>query len=185
MSFSNWIIPAAALAATIFTGGAATPALASASGGAAGAGAAGGLLGSGASGAGGGLLGEASAAAGAETAAAPAWNLAAQEASNGGLGLDAFGWKGATAGLPGMLNTATSSAPGILNTAGRAASTAATVKSLMPQERPMPPAPPFQSGGGGGSVQGMYQNMQQNRLAQQQYEMQNRALRAQRLNSIG
>lgn len=117
----------------------------------------------------GGLLGAAPAAG------SQAGMLAAQEA---GLGSSALGWGGATTGLQGAMNAA----PGMITPALKAAQTASTVQSMMPQEKPVTPAPAFSSGGGNGSLQGMYQNLQNQRLAQKQYED---AMRARRRGLIG
>lgn len=123
-----------------------------------------------ASGAGGGLLGAAPAAG------SQAGMLAAQEA---GMGLGSLGWKGATTGLQGAINSG--AAGSLLDTAGNAAKTASTVKSLMPQEQPIQQSPLFTTGGGT-QMGNVYQSMQQQRLALQQA---NEAMKLRRQQQIG
>ena len=106
--------------------------------------------------------------------------LAAQEA---GLGTSSLGWGGATTGMQGLLNSA-GGANGLLKTAGNAANTAAAVKGLMPQDQPMPVAPPFQPAANP-TLSNMYQSMQSNRLAQLQNDAAAKAQRQQRIRLLG
>lgn len=105
--------------------------------------------------------------------------LAGQEA---GLGLGSLGWNGATTGAQGAMNAG---GGGLLNTAGNALDTAAKVKSLTQDNNPIPPATSFSSGGGNGSVGGVYQTLQNQRLAQREYDNNLRALRAKRIGLLG
>ncbi len=64
--------------------------------------------------------------------------LAGQEA---GLGLTGgLGWKGATTGAQGLLNSM-GGAKGLLNTAGTAMNAAGQVKQMMPQDQPLQASP--------------------------------------------
>ena len=135
---------------------------------------AGALMGGALGGVGGGLLG----AGGAATQQAQM--LAAQEAGLGPLG--SLGWGGATTGAQGMINSATSG--GLLDTAGNAMKTASTVKSLMPEDRPMPAAPQYTSGGNN-SMASFYNNLQGRRDAQFQNAQDERMRRLKLLNRIG
>ena len=107
--------------------------------------------------------------------------LAGQEA---GLGLGSIGWNGATTGAGGMANTLSAN-KGLLGVANNSLDTAAKVKTLMPNNSQLPQAPAFASGGGNGSVGGVYQALQNQRLAQREADNNLRALRAKRIGLLG
>lgn len=120
--------------------------------------------------------------AGAAMGAEQSAMLGAQEA---GLGMDALGWKGATSGVPGLLNSVGGTTDGgLLGAAGNAAKTAANIKALMPTDQPIPTAPQFHTGGAGG-LGDFYAGLQNQRMAQAKADLEKQLSRYQRINRMG
>ena len=94
------------------------------------------------------------------------------------MGLGTLGWKGATTGVQGALNSM-GGAKGLLDATGKAMGVANQVKGMMPQDQPIPQAPAFTSGGPA-PMTNFYSQMQANKMAQGQNDM----MRKQRRQSL-